>query len=133
MLLKMNFSKIVIILVFLCFLIRIIFFLAAKPWRPDYTDQKFILSDAPFYDSLARSILESGRFSTMPSGRIDAYRTPLYPLFISLCYSIFGDQPWVVLIFQIFIDMASCLTILVTIRRFLSEWIAVAAGIFYCI
>jgi 4-amino-4-deoxy-L-arabinose transferase-like glycosyltransferase len=82
---------------------------------------------------LAISVIEDHRFSFEPDGRPDALRTPVYPLFISGAYQIFGIRPWVVLILQSLLDSFSCILLFLTAGMFFQERAAFWSGLFYAV
>ena len=69
--------------------------------------------DAREYETLARNLLNVGKFSLEPTAPYhpDALRTPLYPLFIAVIYFFLGHNPLIVAIVQVLISMIPLLLI----------------------
>ena len=85
------------------FIIRIGFFLSIQPWKEEVVNNSIIVSDAIGYDELAKSIMHTFSFE----GEFSTYRTPLYPLFLALLYSISAESVWFVLLVQILLSLVS--------------------------
>jgi 4-amino-4-deoxy-L-arabinose transferase-like glycosyltransferase len=83
------------------FAARLILFLLFQPWTDAVVVDSVIVDDAAQYHRLAVCIVTELSFCG------DTFRTPGYPLFIALFYSLFGEAPWVVLISQAFVDLAT--------------------------
>ena len=68
-----------------------------------FSPDLFLTSDSLGYINLARGLLEHGEFRTLGSvvGQYETLRTPLYPLYLSFWFSIFGESIPVVLFSQI--------------------------------
>jgi 4-amino-4-deoxy-L-arabinose transferase-like glycosyltransferase len=91
-----------------------IFFISLQPWNPESVRNEVIIGDALEYHPLAESILESKSFDNFSS-----LRTPGYPLFVALIYSLSSSSVWVVLLVQILLSLVSLylvykITLLVT-------------------
>lgn len=126
---KLPLSAIVIFTI--CLLIRLLFFVAVKPWDPVVTDELVLQTDAVGYHRLAVNLLEHHRYAY--DGELDAIRTPLYPLFVSFHYAVFGPRPWIVLLSQILLNTATCILLFVMIRRLLNSKVAVYASLFFAV
>ena len=123
--------KAFLVVFLLCFLIRLFFFLAVKPWIPQVVDQAIIQADAREYHQLAINLVEHREFAS--NGQQCAIRTPIYPLFVALHYAILGRHPWVVLLTQVFMSTASCVLLYLMARRFLSDQAALFACILFAL
>src|SRR5208283_442143 len=122
-------SKAVIALLTLCLLSRLIFFLAVKPWNPEVRDNVILKQDALQYHQLAISMTHYHQFTQEKDGPSDTLRTPLYPLFISLIYSIQNQpRPWTVLFIQIVMDTASCVLLFFLLTHVLNRLVALYAA-----
>ena len=98
--------------------ISIVFFLALAIrlvnlflFIPD--DFDFRLEDQGIYVNLGLSMLETGDFvhNTGNSYVVETERTPLYPAFLAIIWSVFGYNPWAVVIVQSILDSITCITI----------------------
>jgi 4-amino-4-deoxy-L-arabinose transferase-like glycosyltransferase len=83
------------------FAARLILFLLFRPWTDAVVVDSVIVDDAAQYHRLALCIVTELSFCG------DTFRTPGYPMFIALFYSLFGEAPWVVLLAQAFVDLAT--------------------------
>lgn len=123
----------ILIVLSLCFVLRLSFFAAFQPWQPQTEHQDVLLIDALGYHQLAINLLDSNSFSYEANGKPDALRTPGYPLFIAAIYSVFGNAPWVVMLFQIVLDTISCMILMLTLSRLFSRRVAIVASVFYAL
>jgi len=117
----------------LCIGCRLAFFGAVHPWIPEIERDVVLRGDSQYYDKLANTFLESHRFAYSNTGRPDALRTPLYPLFVAGVYSLFGHAPWIVLLFQVILDSLSCLLLAITLARLVAPRVALIAALFYAV
>lgn len=130
----MSHSKAVFVILTLCLLSRLIFFLAVKPWNQEVRDNVILKEDALHYHQLATSMILYHQFAEKKDGPSDTLRTPLYPLFISLIYSIQNQpRPWIVLLIQIVMDAASCVLLFFLITHVLNRMVAFYASLFYAL
>jgi len=130
--LKVDYKKNAIFIVILfALLLRIIFFIAAKPWDDQVVQNEIIFSDAAGYHRLALNILDTGSFSDL--GDLGANRTPGYPLFVSIIYFIFGVKPWVVLFFQVLLNIVSLIMVYKLGKIMFSKKIAIIAAVLFAI
>ena len=87
-----------------------------------------VAGDALNYGDLAKNLVlhHTYGYSTINGGvRPTIIRLPGYPLFLAACFRIFGVEHYTAVIrIQLFIDMASCVLIASTVRR----WIGARAG-----
>jgi 4-amino-4-deoxy-L-arabinose transferase-like glycosyltransferase len=83
------------------FAVRLVLFLLFRPWTDAVVVDSVILDDAAQYHRLAVCIVTELSFCG------DTFRTPGYPVFVALFYSLFGDAPWPVLLSQAFVDLAT--------------------------
>jgi 4-amino-4-deoxy-L-arabinose transferase-like glycosyltransferase len=82
--------KVVLLTVFLGLLVRIVIALKMGPWRGSSHD---------VYDTFARNLLAGEGFSNMVHYP-DIFFQPIYPLFVSFWYLIFGPSPMLVCLIQ---------------------------------
>ncbi len=122
-------KKLVAILSF-AFVLRVIFFLAAHPWTDDM-QRRIIRSDAIGYQELALNILDKCEFKL--DGERNSFRTPGYPLFIAGIYGIFGAKPYIVLIFQILLNILSIYLLYSIVEKLFNASAAFWAAIFFAI
>ena len=123
----------VAILLFVCVGLRMILFGISQPWTPGIETQRVLQSDALCYHRLATTLIESHRFAYGNTEKPNALRTPLYPMFIAVIYSLFGYKPWIVILTQIIIDTISCFLLLVSLSRLFSRRIALLASTLYAL
>ncbi len=95
-------SKGLLLIILLAFIIRMGFFISLKPWNNEVINNMILVSDASGYHQLALSVLYKKSFEDF-----DAYRTPGYPVFVALIYSISSGSVWFVIIIQILLNLIS--------------------------
>jgi 4-amino-4-deoxy-L-arabinose transferase-like glycosyltransferase len=97
-------SKGLILIILLAFVIRMSFFISTQPWEKEIINNKIFSpgSDAAGYHQRALSLITNKSFEDF-----DAFRTPCYPIFIALIYSISSCSIWLVLLIQIFLSLIS--------------------------
>lgn len=103
--------------------LRLSLFFVAQPWDSTFQEEELLYRDAIRYHVMAIELIEQGAF-----GEFSQARTPIYPIFISAIYSVFGQHPWVVLLFQIFISIGSILLVYKIARLWFNEKIALLAA-----
>jgi len=124
-------NKILIIILVLALIIRVIFFIALGQ-NNGLSDKRIVAGDAEEYHGLALSIIKEGKFSF--NGELNTKRTPLYPLFVGIIYFFFGVRPWLVLLFQIFLDTIICfLVYFLAMLIFNNKKAALFSGFLYAI
>lgn len=84
----------------LAILLRLIFFFHFGPWNEDVISTKVMTGDAIGYHNYALNLL-SGDFNN------DTKVLPGFPIYLAAIYTIFGVNPWVVMIFNIFLNVLS--------------------------
>ncbi|MCK4513073.1 glycosyltransferase family 39 protein [bacterium] len=99
-------NRAIIIVVLLALALRVALFLLVRPWDSEVLTNTILVTDAAGYHKLALGILQSGSFATF-----GAFRTPVYPAFLSTVYSVLGIKPWVVLFLQLFISSATAVLV----------------------
>lgn len=109
--------------------IRVLFFVALRPWDEQVVQNKVIIGDSHGYHELALGIIADRTFSGFA-----ANRTPFYPLFIAFIYFLFTAEPWVVLFMQIFLDTAIVIIVYFIAKEiFESKQIPLIAAFLYAI
>jgi len=107
-------------------ILRLLMFIAFRPWELDFESYELFQFDPQEYHSLAKSLL-TGSFDG------NTLRTPGYPAFITLIYFIFGIKPWVVFAFQIVSSIVSVYLVYRISRYHFSEKVSLAAAFFLVI
>ncbi len=123
--------KYIVILLSISLGLRLTFFVFFQPWDPEVEKQKVIYLDATGYHNLAVSILEHGEWGNNVPPRIQAIRTPLFPLFAAAIYTAAGKRPWVVLLMQAFLDTGTCLLLFFTFSRFSGPRVGFIVSLLY--
>ena len=101
---QLNRNRLLIIAICLALILKIGLFIYFQPWKENVEKEEILHDDAEGYHNLASAIIRNKNFSYFHE-----IRTPGYPVFIAIVYTVFGKQPWVVLLFQIFINSVSVL------------------------
>ena len=109
-------NKILLLIILLSLIIHLVLFFNLHPSNEEFFAQKVLISDGPGYQELALSILGNKDFSGF-----SGFRTPGYPLFIALVYSIFGINLWPVIFFQILFNFGSLVLVYFLAKEFLES------------
>lgn len=98
----------------LALLVRLALFVAA-----DRPADLFHLPDSAEYDRLAWNLADHGTYSLAeaPPWIADLTRTPVYPLFVALCYRAAGHQPAVAVAVQLVLAVCTCAAVYALGRR----------------
>lgn len=125
--------KYIILILTICLFARSFLFVLITPWNPTIEDQVILHKDPVVYHKLAINIIRHQQFAIEKDGPPLDFRTPAYPLFIGFLYTIFGEKPWIVILFQIALDSISCILLFDILKRFLNIKIALFASLFYAL
>ncbi len=126
----MNHRLKILLVLSICLAGRLGYFLAVATCNHHPQHKVLLVDDAEGYERLGYVLAQSGEYDT---GELGALRPPVYPGIIAACYMVFGTHLWVVVLFQIAMDTATCLLIILTVRRMLNASAAVWAGLLYAI
>lgn len=88
-------------------------------------------NDPYTYHQLANNIIQYNSFTYQPGLPPVSLRTPGYPLFIAISYSLFGANPLIVLLIQIVLDSLVVIIIYKIANLFLSHSISIIAALLY--
>ena len=77
---------------------RLIFFFFSEPWSETAVNERLLVKDASVYHAVALEIVAGEGLSD-----IAVRRTPGYPAFLALFYSVFSVEPWIPILFQCFL------------------------------
>lgn len=108
--------------------LNVIAFIILRPWDQNTVYKNILWGDAIEYNDLASSLLSNGSFVDF-----DGYRTPGYPVFIALLYSISSSSIWFVLLIQIFLHLVSLWLVYKIALKLFSENVALFASLFFAI
>jgi len=122
-----------IVIIIICLSTRLVFFMAIGAWSPIVANEIMPYADPDTldYHKLAISIVEKHQF--VEDGKVETLRVPLYPLFISSFYAIFGEKPWIILLIQIVLDTCSCVLLFFIISRLINYESAFYGSLFYAL
>jgi len=133
-------NKTIILIAGFALLLRLGFFMVVQPWDKQVLQETILVGDPDGYHNMALSIINSGSFSYhkyMPFEKIkadvSAERTPGYPLFVSFVYFLFGVRPWLVILFQLLVNVGSLILIYVLAKKVFEKKIAIIAALLYAI
>jgi 4-amino-4-deoxy-L-arabinose transferase-like glycosyltransferase len=82
--------------------IRLAFFLVARPWDEAVVASRVVTGDSIEYNGIASNILRDFDFRSSYE-----WRCPGYPAFLAAIYGIFGIKPWLVVLVQLLLGVAS--------------------------
>ncbi len=114
-------------LLLVAFIVRILIFIHFQPWNDLVVQHQILQFDALGYHNLALCIKNNFTFCG------DAFRTPGYPFFISVVYSIFGSQPCTAIFAQIFLNLISIVFLYKIGKELFSERAGFIAAILFSI
>ena len=121
-------DKILILSVLLvAFLVRLVYIIAFKDHILIF--QAEVFGDTRQYVLMAENLL-SGK-GLMISPALLAYRPPLYPVFLSGIYYLFGNGYWPIRIAQIILDSLSCIMVYILGRRIFNPKVGILASLIY--
>lgn len=105
---------------------RLLVFLWLQPWTPEVArmvvEQPY--TDSSEYDQLARDLAATHQF--VRNGAPEQVRTPLYPLFVALCYAAWGPRPWIPLLAQTLLLAAAMAFFVTVVARLAGRRVALA-------
>lgn len=113
------------ILLFISLVIRVAVFFRFQPWNPDVIQHQILIFDSLGYHDLALCIKNHFTFCG------DAFRTPGYPFFVAIIYSLFGNYPYTVLFVQIFLNLLSIVLMYKIGKELFSEKIGFFAAVVF--
>lgn len=115
------------------------------PFVANREERMFTLGDAYEYDAIARNITENRTFyrsewvsygfpsSKYSAGSVkapfDAFRPPVYPLFLAGVYSMFGHKPYIAIIIQLLLGSLSCALVYKIGEVFIHRGVGFIAGL----
>jgi 4-amino-4-deoxy-L-arabinose transferase-like glycosyltransferase len=121
-------TKGLLLIILLAFVIRIVFFVSLQPWDNEVVNKTIIINDASGYHQLALSLLSNKSFEGF-----DGFRTPGYPVFVALLYSISSGSVWFVLFIQILLNLISVLLVYKIASTIFSRKIALLSAFLFAI
>ncbi len=121
-------TKGLLLIILIAFIIRIVFFVSLQPWENEVVNKTIIVTDAIGYNRLALSFLSNKSFEDF-----GGFRTPGYPLFIALLYSISSGSVWFILLIQILLSTISVLLVFKIANIIFSRKIAILSAFLFAI
>jgi 4-amino-4-deoxy-L-arabinose transferase-like glycosyltransferase len=94
-------EQLLLILLAAAFVLRVAVFLVFRPWDPQVEAGTVLLHDAARYHRLALCLIDTLTFCG------ETFRTPGYPFFVAIVYKLFVARPWVALLAQMTVDLAT--------------------------
>jgi len=120
-------SKPICLLLIAGLALRIILYFAFSPFN--HLDE-VLRFDAQGYHKLAIQLMNTGSF-LIPDSDLDTFRTPGYPYFMYLIYSLFGVKPHMVMIVQMFINLASVYVIYLIGKNLFNEKVGFISSLLF--
>jgi|GEM_PF-1686023 len=134
-------NKKLLLIIFLALALRFSVF----PFIASHKERMFTMLDSYEYDGMAMSLVEDHRFYQPeptfyfpPQYRIplfevrtptDAFRAPVYPLFLAGIYSLFGHKPYAAIIFQLILSSLTCILVYYMGEVFIRRGVGFMAGL----
>jgi len=120
-------KKFLLAILLLGFLIRAMFFFQIEPWDKDVVSGRILINDSYEYNCLAIH-LQNGNFNG------NTLRTPGYPFFLAIIYWIFGFNPYIAIVIQIFLSLFNIiLTYYIALKLFNIKSLALLSAFFMAI
>ncbi len=113
------------ILLLVSFVIRVLIFFRFQPWNELVVQKQVLVFDSLGYHNLAFCIKDQLSFCG------DAFRTPGYPFFVAIVYSIFGSQPYTAIFIQIFLNLISIVLLYKIGKELFSEKAGFIAAVLF--
>lgn len=128
-------NKKIFIIVLIALSLRLIFFVLEAPWNNQILEEKVLKigTDQRGYHQLAVNFIKFHQFVFKEGLPQDALRTPGYPLFIAFVYSLFGQNPWIVILTQILIDVISSVLLFIIFNNLFNTRIGLISGLIYAL
>jgi 4-amino-4-deoxy-L-arabinose transferase-like glycosyltransferase len=95
-------SRLFLCLLAFATLVRLAYFVHARPWDDRVAATAIVVGDATEYNGVAQNILRDFNFASTFE-----WRCPGYPTFLAAIYYLFGTKPWLVVLLQLFLNIAS--------------------------
>jgi 4-amino-4-deoxy-L-arabinose transferase-like glycosyltransferase len=112
---RLNYTLITILLIALC--ARVVFVLTLE--------NRFYFPDSYGYDAMAKNIISGKGF--IVSENLQAGRAPLYPGFLAVCYTLFGEKLLVIRLIQALLSTFSCLLVYLIAKRIFNSSVGIIA------
>lgn len=113
------------ILLLVSFVIRVLIYFRFQPWNELVVQKQVLVFDSLGYHNLAFCIKDQLSFCG------DAFRTPGYPFFVAIVYSIFGSQPYTAIFIQIFLNLTSIVLLYKIGKELFSEKAGFIAAVLF--
>ncbi|MFI5250968.1 MAG: ArnT family glycosyltransferase [Bacteroidota bacterium] len=126
-------SRFLLILIVTSLITRFLFFIFLAPWQSEVENAIILHSDALGYHKIATTILQFHHFAVNRYEPSSLHHVPIYPLFLSIIYYVFGVHPWIVLVIQIFLSTGACILFYFTLRTLVPENAAKYAALFFAV
>lgn len=121
-------AKGLLLILLLAFVIRMGFFLSLQPWDNAVVTKSIFEGDAQDYHQLAVSMVKDKSFE-----EFNGYRSPGYPVFVALLYSISSSSVWFVLLVQLLLSLISVLLVYKIASTFFSRTVALLSAFLFAI
>lgn len=119
-------------IVTLALLIRVVYYVDAKPWENDSVQKIMQHGDAGEYQRLAEKLVETGSYPE--NFFLDTYRTPVFPVYISALYFFFGVKPHIVLFSHIILNLVIIFFLFLLCRKLFDNIaVAIVASLLYAL
>jgi len=100
------------------------------PFGEDSNNIRKVVGDRDGYNTVAQNILAYGKIGRVP-GRGPSVPPPLYPIFLAICYSVFGYNIFAFFIPHIILASINSIFILRLGQQVFSNRVGIMASIFY--
>jgi 4-amino-4-deoxy-L-arabinose transferase-like glycosyltransferase len=106
-------------------ILRISYLLYLQPWNDSVISNEILRLDAKEYHDLANNVIANHSLENFGTKR-----TPGYPLFLALCYTLTGTKIWLVCIIQIILNLFSLIFVFRIAEKFFSRAVGIIVILF---
>ena len=115
------------------------------PFVAKHEERMFTIYDAYQYDAMARNMTENHMFyhservsyaspiykalTTGTTTPFDAFRPPVYPLFLTGIYSVFGYKPYIAIVIQLLLSSLTCAAVYKIGEALIKKGVGFVAGL----
>lgn len=121
-----NRNRGLVILLAIAILLRVILFVAIRPWDEGIVEKKILIHDSYIYNNLALEIY-NGSISSFTHTKL----TPGYPVFVYLIYLATGYRPWVVIAVQLLLNIMTIALVYELALALFGEKASLPAAVLY--
>lgn len=125
-------NKYLLTILLVALTVRIAYLMSIKPWSGSYANDVLNYGDASEYNTIAKILVEEHKYPD--NIFLDVYRTPVFPLYISIFYFLFGIKPYLIIISHLVLNLIAIISIyLLCNKLFGNKTISLFASALYAL